>query len=274
MTYPPNNPGGTPNPEDPYGNQGYGNQSYGNQPYGNQPYGGQPQSDQPYGQYPPPPAAPGGYATGPADFDLGTALSYGWNKFKANAGTWIGISLIAFIIVAVINGAARGFDYQSTSVASNIFPGLVSGILSVLVQAAFTRGALDELDGRKPGIGDFFKWNNLGNVFIAAILVWVITTIGYILLIIPGLIATFLLWYTFAFVIDRNLSAVDGLKASFNLTSKNVGSLLLLAVVVIVLNIVGAILCGVGLLVSAPVTLIASTYAYRTLSGGAVSPAQ
>ncbi|AFA72154.1 putative membrane protein [Gordonia polyisoprenivorans VH2] len=202
-------------------------------------------------------------------------MSYGWNKYKANALNWILFAIVTFVVVGLIDSAVRGFNYDvSVFSAQGIIGSLVSGILSVLVQAAFTRGALNELDGKKPSFVDFFTWNNLAQVFVAAILVWIITTIGFILIVIPGLIATFLLWYTLAFAIDRNLSATEAIKGSFELTSKNVGSLLLLAIVVIVLNIVGALLCGIGLLVTGPVTLIASTYAYRVLSGGQVSPAQ
>ncbi|WLP92155.1 putative membrane protein [Gordonia sp. NB41Y] len=283
MTYPPTGSGEPQNPGD--------QPQYGGQPqYGDPAQYGQPtpppggyNSPPPSGSYPPPSYGAGQQpppypspATGiptPTTLDLGEALSYGWNKYKANALNWILFAVISYLILGLITAAINGFS-SSPSLGQNIVSSLVSGILGVLIQAGFTRGALDELDGRKPALGDFVKWNNLTAVFIAAILVWLITTVGYFLLVIPGLIATFLLWYTIAFVIDRNLAPGDALKASFDLTSKNVGSLLLLAVVVVLLNIVGALLCLVGLLVSGPVTLIASTYAYRVLSGGAVSPAQ
>lgn len=259
----------------PQGPDGWQDPTQG-QPY--DPTKGQPNNPapgQPYpaaGGYPPPP--PVGASPTPPTLDIGAALSYGWSKYKANALNWILFAIVAYVVVGVLSSAANGFNYSNESTTQSIVGTLVSSILSVLVGAAFTRGALNELDGRAPSFADFFKWTNLANVFLAAILVWVITTIGFALLVIPGLIATFLLWYTIAFVIDHNFGAVEGIKASYALTSKNVGSLLLLAVVVILLNIVGALLCGVGLLVTGPVTLIASTYAYRLLSGGAISPTQ
>ncbi|MGC4934394.1 hypothetical protein ACLQ3C_12005 [Gordonia sp. DT30] len=260
MTSTPDDPGRPPNPDEDPQNPGYAPPGGGYVP--------------PQGWQGPPPNAVPGYAPPPPQLEIGVALTYGWNKYKANAGNWILFTLITFVVVGLINGAVRGFHYDSVFNGQSIVASLVSGILSVLVEAAFTRGALNELDGRKPAFGDFFNWNNLAQVFLAAILVWAITTIGFILIIIPGLIATFLLWYTLAFAIDRDLSATDAIKGSFELTSKNVGTLLLLAIVVVLLNIVGAVLCLVGLLVTGPVTLIASTYAYRVLSGGVVSPAQ
>ena len=39
------------------------------------------------------------------------------------------------------------------------------------------------------------------------------------------------------------------------------------------ITLVGALLCGVGLLVAAPVAYLLQVYAYRRLSGGALAPA-
>ncbi len=77
----------------------------------------------------------------------------------------------------------------------------------------------------------------------------------------------FLTWWTLQFVIDQNEDAITGIKSSFRVISQNVGPVLLLALALVGINIVGAILCGVGLLVSIPITIIASTYAYRVLTG-------
>jgi uncharacterized membrane protein len=64
---------------------------------------------------------------------------------------------------------------------------------------------------------------------------------------------------------------MDAVRASFRTTSSNVGQLLPFAIVVFLVYIVGAIACGVGLLVSAPVALLAITYAFRRLHGQSVA---
>jgi uncharacterized membrane protein len=46
----------------------------------------------------------------------------------------------------------------------------------------------------------------------------------------------------------------------------------LLALALIGINILGAIPLGLGLLITVPVSAIASTYAYRVVSGGEVAP--
>lgn len=236
----------------------------------------------PQGGFPPPPPAGqyapqgGGYPAaggfGPPQLSVGAAIGYGWEKYKANAGPWIAICLLSFVVSLFVQFAFSGFSFNNESLFLSLLASLVSFVVSTLFKAAFTNGALSELDGQRATFSTFFNFRNLGAVFIVAIIVGIATVIGFILLIIPGLIVMFLTWYALTFAIDRDMDAITAIKASFELTSKNVGPLFLLALACVGLNIVGAILCGLGLLVTIPLTLIASTYAYRVLTGGTVSP--
>ncbi|QHE67090.1 putative proline rich protein [Rhodococcus sp. WAY2] len=206
---------------------------------------------------------------------MGNAISYGWNKFKDNALIWIGIMLVAAVIQVVLNLIFGGFstssDLSDTFTVWRIIGTLVTTVVGYLINAALVRGALHEVDGNKPAFGSFFQFTNIGAIIIASLIVGVLSTIGFILLVIPGLIVVFLTWWTLQFVIDQNQDAVTGIKSSFGIISQNVGPLLLLALALVGINILGAIPCGLGLLVTIPLTIIASTYAYRVLTGRYVS---
>ena len=86
------------------------------------------------------------------------------------------------------------------------------------------------------------------------------------------MIVVFLSWWTLHFVIDRDQSAVEGIRSSFRAISSQAGTLFLLALALIGINILGAIPLGLGLLITVPLSTIASTYAYRVVSGGEVAP--
>ena len=145
-------------------------------------------------------------------------------------------------------------------------------VVGYLINAALVRGALHEVDGRRPGLGAFFRFTNVGNVILASILVGVMTAIGLILFVIPGLIVAFLSWWTLPFVIDRHDSAIDGIRSSLRAISAQAGPVFLLALALIGINILGAIPLGLGLLITVPLSTIASTYAYRIVSGRGVAP--
>lgn len=224
-----------------------------------------------------------GYVAPTPTFSVGDALTYGWNKFKNNAAFWIAVTLGAIVINVAIQLPTGGLNVYLDFVDASIGPTqpsllltamatIASFLLGVLLQAAFIQGSINEVDGRKPDFASFLMIRNLGIVVLAAVLVGVATAIGLVLCILPGIVVGFLTYFTLQFVIDRDQDAVTAIKSSYQLTSRNVGQLLLLALACIGINILGAIPCLLGLLVTGPVTLIASTYAYRVLVRGPVSP--
>ncbi|WP_020110140.1 hypothetical protein [Rhodococcus sp. 114MFTsu3.1] len=247
--YPP--PPGNYPPSPGYGGQGYGGQGYGGQGYGGQGYGG--------------------HGVGlPPTLNVGDALSFGWNKFKDNAGVWIGIVVIAAVVQVILNlvfgRSGNSGDVSALFGIWSIIGTVVSAIVGYIINAAFIRGALHEVDGNKPAIGSFFQFANVASIIIASVLVAIMVLVGFVLLVIPGLVLTFLSWWTLQFVIDRNEDAVAAIKSSFRAISSNAGQLFLLALAIIGINILGAIPCFLGLLVTIPISAIASTYAYRIVS--------
>jgi uncharacterized membrane protein len=216
---------------------------------------------------------------GGAALSVGDAIRYGWDRFKVNAWTWIGAVVIAAIIQGVLNaffGNRSAFRVdtfgQSLWTVGWIIGSIVTVVVGYLINAAFVRGALYEVDGQRPSLGSFFRFTNVVNVILAGILVGVVTAVGLILFVIPGLIVGFLSWWTLQFVIDRHESAIEGFRSSFRAISSQAGRVFLLALALIGINILGAIPLGLGLLITVPVSTIASTYAYRVVSGGEVAP--
>ena len=67
-------------------------------------------------------------------------------------------------------------------------------------------------------------------------------------------------------VVDGH-SAIDGLKASFEMVKDNVGPILVLTLIFIGLAILALCTLGIAYLVLIPVSIIAVAYTWRTLSG-------
>jgi uncharacterized membrane protein len=75
------------------------------------------------------------------------------------------------------------------------------------------------------------------------------------------------------YVVDKNLPAVEAVKASVSLTTSRLGDTVLFYVLGIICLVVGAILCLVGLLAAVPVVLAGAAYTYRVLNDEPVAPA-
>lgn len=274
---PPPAAGGYGQPQDPYGQQPPAQQPYGQQPYGAQQ---QPYAQQPYGQ-------PAGYGA-PSGAGVGEAFTWGWTKFTQNVGPIVlavlaylavifAVSLIAFAIFA--GGAAA-----STDAYGNLRPGggfalgfgtlvvlAIYVLLAAFMQAGVTRASLDVANGRRLEFASFFRFDNLGAVVVAVLLVGLGTAVGTLLFVLPGLVFAFFAQFTLFFVLDKGLGAVDALKASFVLVNRNLGTVVLLFLAVYAANLVGAAVCGIGQLVTYPLGLLATTYIYRRLQNEPVA---
>lgn len=230
-----------------------------------------------YGSVPPPPGAD--YpppVPGPVPFSATDAIGYGWKKFRENLGPILIAALVlivASILVSFIAGAVTGtgFNESELSVAGAISQ-LLTQVVGYIISAAIIRGALDIVEGHKFDLMAAFGKLNLLNVVLTSILVSILTIVGFILLIIPGLIVVFFTLFTMYFVVDKDASPVEAIKLSFALVKANIGNTVVLILLSIVVVIAGFLALCVGLLVALPVLAIAWAYAYKSYLGEPVAP--
>ncbi|MBE9924746.1 hypothetical protein G8C93_02425, partial [Cellulosimicrobium cellulans] len=244
----------------------------------------------PAGGYPPPPGsypgAAGGYGgqpgySGPA-FGVGDAISYGWRRVTSNLGPWILVALIFLAVNIAWSWITGGFDqlqdqfdYSDTNFAAlggltvtSVLLGIVGTAIGYLITAFFTRGALDEVDGRRPDVAAFFRIGNVLNVLLAALIVGILSGIGLVLCVLPGLAMLLFSAFVYYVALDQGVDAITAIRTSFSLVAKNFGQVFLLLLALVGINILGAIPCGLGLFVTIPLSYVAVGYAYRRLTGG------
>ncbi len=169
-------------------------------------------------------------------------------------------------VEAILTGQGGGF----TAFASLLYFGFtaVVGFLGfVIIQAAVVRAALALTRGETIELQTLFRFDNLPQLLIGAVIVGVLSGIGSILCYLPGLIVTFFTQFYVHFLIDQNLSGVDAIKASFSFVNANLGTLLGFFLASLLAYIIGALLCGIGLLAALPVVFIAQAYTYQRLRG-------
>jgi uncharacterized membrane protein len=233
-------------------------------------------------------------AGGQRPFSVGDAFGYGWKKFTENLGPILIAMLVFFLIGAIIYGlqflvqsatspettvisGENGFVVQQSGggllgVLVSLIFGVIGFVWNYLIQAAVARGGLAVTEGRPIVLGDLLSLNKLGRIILAGIILGALTLLGLLLCIIPGLIVAFFGSYFVYFILDQDAGAWESIKASFGFVKDNVGNLLLLFILSLIAIFVGALLCGIGLLVAYPVVFIAHAYAYKVLRGAPVAP--
>lgn len=162
-------------------------------------------------------------------------------------------------------------DYLKSDVSSHVAGGILSLLsLAVVILLAMTQIRLGLLAHDAPGSLSVRAlwaphpfWKFTGAYLLTALIVLA----GFILLIVPGFILATVLIFTSYLVMDRNLGPIEAIKESARITKGNRWNLFFLLLALLGINILGLLAVFVGLLVSAPVSLIAMAYAYRKLQG-------
>ncbi len=225
------------------------------------------------GRWYPPEQAPGA-APQPAQqpaggrLDIGASLSWAWNKFVANIGQIIIITLIIFVASAVLQGIGYGIRLSTNSfILSNtihFFFWALAILVTLVLEAGLIRMALKVTRGESFDAGILFKFDDIGPYIVASIVVALLSFVGlFVCCIGYFVVALFTLFYGY-FVFDRRSKPMDSIKQSFDLVSKNAGDVLVFAIVIVLIN---AVTCG--LLIG--FTTLAVGYAYRTLNGEPVA---
>jgi uncharacterized membrane protein len=197
-------------------------------------------------------------------------VGYGWTAYWKNVGPLLLITIVIIAVQLVVNFVGQVSGEFFLSLIFSILGWVVSMILSM----GLIRASLAVVRGETPEVSMLFETEGLGSYIVAAIIFGICFGIGLILCIIPGIIIG-IIWMFYGYLIVENptLGPTDALKKSQEMTKGRIGELFVFGLALFGINLVGAILCGIGLLFTYGITAIAVAYAYRTLRGEPVAPA-
>jgi uncharacterized membrane protein len=199
--------------------------------------------------------------------DAGSALSYGWNTFKANPGPLIAIVAVPVLIEIVVSLLTQFvFDFSIVLVVLLEIIGVVLGTIAAL---GIHRSALLVTAGEGVDFAKAFQYDRWGEWFVFSIVFGLMVAVGLALCVIPGLLVIAFFGLAPYYFIDQRMSLGDALRASREAAgSKNLAFPILLSVIV---GFLGILACGVGYFVTAPVAYLAVAFLYRYAQGQAVA---
>lgn len=203
-------------------------------------------------------------------FSSGEAIRFGWETFKRRPWFFVGSTVLILLASAICDGFTSGIDAALTGSANepSIIGTVINLALGTLVSMGATAFYLAAHDN--PDTADLASlwhprpfWKYLG----ASILLSLAIGIGFVLLIVPGIIFGLMFMFTPFVVIERELGPIEAMNESNRLTRGHKWQLLGLMLLLLLINIVGVLALVVGLLVSIPVSSLAFVHAYRVLGG-------
>lgn len=218
------------------------------------------------------------------ELKIGDCLSDGWSVFKKNAG----ISIGAVVIYALVSGF--GGSMPLINVVYNL-------VVAPVISAGLSIFALNIVRGGEGTIDDLFRGFNRFGEFLGAYWLFVLIVIiafipagigfGIDVLINGGitgmfpwttialgaagliaLVVALLRWSMVNYLIIDGFGVMDAFRESARITECARGKIFLLVLLIGLINLGGFLLIFFGLLVTAPVTLLAFSAAYNRLRPG------
>lgn len=194
-------------------------------------------------------------------YEISRSFSEGWEALKGNFPVMLVATLIVAAIMALLNV-------------------LIPFIGSMLISGPMTAGllmlALDAVRKRELNIMrvfDGFK-TKLVPLVLVGILTSIFTTIGFIFIILPGILVGG--WYLFSYfyVFEKDMDFWPAMEKSREIGFSNHVQAFFFVAVLMLVNLAGLIALGVGLLVTVPLSVCAVASAYEQLEAGAGAKAQ
>lgn len=172
--------------------------------------------------------------------------------FKEDPGHFIVFSVLWLVVFFI-------FGYVIKSPISAL-----TGIISTPLFLGYGVAAEKVLQGEKLSISDFFKaFDRFVELLIGVIVMGILIAIGFILLVIPGIFLMIALILTPYLIYFEGQGFWESITASRKVVQKKWLQVFIFIILLGLINVLGAMLLGVGLFLTMPVTGIAMYLAYR-----------
>jgi hypothetical protein len=214
-----------------------------------------------------------------ANWEVGEVIGQAWRIVQQHWAVLIFAPLLALLGMVVLGGAVQGLTAviikESAEVGRVV---AVAGFLFQYAAQAFLsvgtiRLGVSAARGERPDFGIVFSGaDRMFSMLGVYILLGLAVGLGFILLIVPGVILLFGFYLATYFCVDQKASPVDALKQSWEAMKGEKLKIFLFFLVVALMFFVGLLACGVGVLVAMAIANVALGIIYTRLSGTSPAP--
>ena len=183
--------------------------------------------------------------------NIGNCFRRAWDLMQGNFWPIVGVTALNLALLIASNAAYVGLLLTGP---------LVGGLCWYYLKL---------IRGQKADLNDSFTGFTVAFVplMLAGLVSAVLEGIGFALCILPGVYLMVAWSLTLPLVIDKRLQFWDAMEVSRKVVSKHWWIFFGMLMLFLLINLGGALLCGIGLFVTWPWTCIAYTYAYEDIFG-------
>ena len=211
---------------------------------------------------------PGVHAAGyPQGWEIGEVIGLGWERVKEHWPV-----LVFSVLIAQIASNAPSSILQAVGADGNAAASFGASVLSIIIGSFFGVGYMriymKVARGQSAEIGELFGGGDRFVVMLATnLLMTIAIVVGFVFLIIPGIILALGLYYAPWYAADTEMGPVECLKASWEATNGRKVQLFGLGLVSVLILFLGLICLFVGVFPALGVVYMAMCFAFLRDSG-------
>ena len=192
------------------------------------------------------------------DLSVGTLIAEAFSYFKRRMVFYISMILVYLLVMIAVYLIGEKMGR---------FGNILARLVEIYINAGVLKVIINDLNGKEPELFDLFTAGDIYlNFLIASILYGLIVGVGTIFFIIPGIILGVMFQFYKYAIVDKKLGIIESLNYSKELTSGYRWTIFGIDVVLILINVAGVLLLGIGLLFTVPLTFIAEALMYKKLT--------
>ena len=175
----------------------------------------------------------------------GRWIGEGWDMVKADIGTFLALALVFSLI-------------------SSAVPVIIQGPML----AGFHIFCMKKILNRRAEFADLFTgFNFFVPALVASLVISLFVSLGFILCIIPGLVLTAMYVFTYLFIVDKRMDFWQAMQASHAVVRNDYFGFTMYILLCGLVLLLGVVCCIIGVFVALPVTIAATTVAYKEIVG-------
>jgi hypothetical protein len=216
-------------------------------------------------------------------FEAGRAFRDGWQGFNRNAGTLVGFTVLAAIVLGLLQALQYGLVAAGTNnpgslggIAVLLFGiALLQAIAGFVISIALLDGSLQSVRGRTLPFGELFtKVAEVPNLLGLQLFGGLAVLLGLLAFVVPGVYLAVAYVFAGMALVDRPQSFVDALNSSRRLVTPHWFDVTLFLLTVCGVVVLGYFACLVGGFVSVPVgfCMVAAGYQQLLALAGQAAP--
>lgn len=201
---------------------------------------------------------------------VGDSLSHAWKQIWKNFGVLAAILILYLVICSP--SMFSSFDLDGGSLPPYFFPLFIgSSLYSLFILYPISYGyhyaTLKVARDEQVEVADLFEaFKNYGNAILSTIMVAVLTIVGFLFLIVPGIIVACKLAFVPLLVVDQRMSATEAISTSWNMTDGHTFTIFALGFTSIFIFIGGLLCFIVGIFPAMVWIQTAYSTMYHTIS--------